>query len=126
MREFTESLSRHKVDLDDESTYSYLPNTIEELNSRMLKEIGFATCYMDYWHSDVFNKRKKKPNDRRWTPEEIELGYPDKFTNAAYYQRQRVYKLIERFTKERKNNLENIMWFKEMVFLFEDEIENMC
>jgi len=111
MREFKCSpFADDIVDLDDPETYKYLPNSIDELNNKMLQEIGYSLCYMDFWHPDVFFKErgdKEKPN---W----------------GYEQRQRVYKLIENFTKNRNDNWKNIMWFKEQVFLFQDEIENMC
>jgi hypothetical protein len=82
---------------------------------------------MDYWHPDVFGK-KKIPADmtRDWTEEELARKLPDMVNNSGYYQRLRVYKLIENFCNERKNKWNDVMWFKEQVFLFEDEIENMC
>lgn len=126
MRKFIESFNRTEVDLDNPETYSHLPNTINELNDRMLREIGFTTCYMDYWHPDIFDKEKQKPIEREWTEEEIAKDYPNKMANSGYDQRQRVYKLIEGFTKNRHDNWKNIMWFKEQVYLMEDEIENMC
>lgn len=127
MRKYIESFDKGMVNLDNPKTYDHLPKTIAKLNDRMLREIGYATCYMDYWHPDVFQKRKRKPNQKReWTEEQISQGYPDGFANSGYYQRQRVYKLIENFAKNRTENWKNILWFKEQVFLLEDEIENMC
>lgn len=127
MREHTESFSREKIDLDNPEIYKHLPDNVEDLNNRMLREIGYATCYMDYWHPDIFNTKQEEPDmTKPWTEEDIALGYPDAFANSGFYQRQRVYKLIENFTANRRNNWKNIMWFKEQVFLFEDEIENMC
>ena len=46
--------------------------------------------------------------------------------NCGYYQRQRVYKLIKNFAENRKNNYKNILWYKEQIFLLQDETENMC
>lgn len=126
MRKYKQSFNRKEVDLDDQNIYKYLPDTIDELNFRMLREIGYATCYMDYWHPDIFNKRKRRPILEGFNEEQISQGYPDGLANSGYYQRQRVYKLIENFTKNRTDNWGNILWFKEQVFLFEDEIENMC
>ncbi len=132
MRKYREHFDGRELDLDDPTIYAHLPNTVNELNDRMLKEIGYAICYMDYWHPDVFGKEKKEPiltdesGAEIWTKEEIEKGYPDGLANSGFYQRQRVYGLIENFTKNRRDNWKNIQWFKEQVFLFEDEIENMC
>lgn len=115
------------IDLDDSEIYKHLPNTMNELNDRMLREIGYATCYMDYWHPHIFEKEKREPEmDKDWSEEEIANEWPDMVANSGFYQRQRVYKLIENFTKGRKDNWENLQWFKEQIFLFEDEIENMC
>ena len=125
MREYKTSFDGSKVDLDNQETYNHLPKTIEDLNNRMLREIGYATCYMDYWHPDIFTKEKADLHTD-WSEDEIALGYPDAFANSGFNQRQRVYRLIEDFTKNRHDNWENIQWFQEQVFLFEDEIENMC
>lgn len=126
MRKYIEHFDKGMVNLDNPKTYQHLPNTIEKLNERMLREIGYSTCYMDYWHPDVFLKEKEFINTDDFTEEELASGYPDNTINAGYYQRQRVYKLIDNFTKNRENNWKNILWFKEQVFLLEDEIENMC
>jgi hypothetical protein len=90
------------VDLDDDSTYKYLPQTYNELDSLMFKEIGYALCYMDYFNKDIF------------------------ITESGNDQRKRVEKLIKDFTDNRSNNYNNILWIREQVFLFQDEIENMC
>ncbi len=127
MREHIETLSRQKIDLDNPETYKHLPNSMNELDGRVFYKIGYSICYMDFWHPEVFNKEKIEPDmSRDWTLEEIAAGWPDAVANFGYYQRQRVYKLIENFTKNRHNNWGNILWFKEQVFLIEDEIENMC
>lgn len=91
-----------EVDLDNPKTYEYLPNTITELRQIMLSEIGYSYCYMNFWHSDIFDNN-------------IDSG-----------QKNRVNLLIEDFTKNEKENYNNIMWYKEKIFLFQDEIENMC
>ena len=100
MRKFKCSLGE-VVDLDDINTYSHLPNTIDELRKLMFQEIGYAYCYMNYWYSDVFNRKDIK-------------------------QKKHVKKLIKTFTENSDDNRDNIMWYKEQVFLFQDEIENMC
>lgn len=126
MRLHTESFSREKVDLDNPETYKHLPNTIKELDKMMFREIGYSICYMDYWHKDVFKLERREPVLDDWTDEEISQGYPEGMANSGFNQRQRVYKLIENFTKNRKEKWDDIMWFKEQVFLLDDETENMC
>jgi len=100
MREFKTSPYGDIVDLDDKETFKHLPNTIKSLGKLMLSEIGYAICYMDYWHKDVFK-----------------IDDP---------QRKRVNKLIKDFTENEINNYKNVKWYREQVFLFQDEIENMC
>ena len=85
------------VDLDNEETYSHLPTNITELNQRIQREIGFCYCYFNYWH---------KPWDDK--------------------QEARVEILIEKYTFEWRDNLDNLQWHRETLFIFLDEIENMC
>lgn len=126
MRKYTCAFGE-EVDLDNPETYKYLPDDLKKLDDMMFKEIGQALVYMDYWNIDIFDKEKKEPNmDRDWTQEQIEKGYPDGFANSGFYQRERVYKLIRNFANDRRNNYENILWYKEQIFLFQDETENMC
>lgn len=99
MREFKTSPFGYIVDLDDPETYNYLPNTIKELRQIMFAEIGYAYCYMNFWHADVFEKHSQK---------------------------QKVEESVKNFTENYKTNYENIQWYKEQIFLFQDLIENMC
>lgn len=86
------------VDLDDPKTYDFMSLKTEgDIDIQIQREIGFAHCYFNYWNKD-------------WDKSQIE----------------RVEILIERYTRERKDNYGNVMWFKEMLFLFQDEMENMC
>ena len=87
------------VDLDDIKTYEHLPNTIHELQRQLFVHIGYSYWYMNFLHKDVFKKQKQK---------------------------KRVNLLIQQFTDNREINRTNLLWFQEMLFLFEDEIENMC
>ncbi len=89
------------VDLDDTQTYIHLPDSIGELRKLILSEIGYAYCYMNYWHPEIFK-------------------------TVGFQQKNRVLSFIEAFALAEKNNRENVMWYKEQVFLFQDEIENMC
>lgn len=92
-----------EVDLDDPKTYDYLPNTTKELRQIMFSEIGYVHCYINYWHKDIFGS--KKHNGK---------------------QIKRIDTLIKNFTENERENSDNVMWYKEQIFLFEDEIENMC
>jgi len=91
-----------EVDLDDPATYSHLPNTINELRELMFARIGYAYCYMYYWHPDIYSG------------------------NIGDTQKINVKAKIKYFTENERANYNNIMWYKEQVFLFDDEIENMC
>ena len=106
-------MSDETVDLDNESIYSGLPSTEKELFNRMLQNIGYALSYMDFIWKDSF------PLDAR--------------------QRVRVNELITKFWSEgreerwpgepeREANQKRFdpRWLKEQIFIFEDEIENMC
>lgn len=106
-------LSHETVDLDNESIYATLPSNVEELYDRMLRNIGYALSYIDYIWPDRY------PSDSR--------------------QRLRVSELIAHFWHEgheerwpgdaiRDGNQKRFdpRWLREQVFVFEDEIENMC
>ena len=103
MRNFKCSFENIEVDLDDPKTYEHLPNTTKELRQIMLSEIGYTHCYMNYWHKDVFGSKKYNGN-----------------------QIKRIKTLIKNFTENERENSDNVMWYKEQIFLFQDEIENMC
>lgn len=127
MRKFLERPFGQEVDLDNPETYNYLPKTTKELDNLMFREIGMAICYMDYFHPDIFGKEKQLPNfDLDWSEEDLKNNRPDQLSNSGYYQRMRIYDLIKNFTSERRNNYENVLWYQEQVFLFQDETENMC
>lgn len=88
------------VDLDDDTIYKHLPKSTRKLEDLMFKEIGYAFCYMNYFHPDIFPENNP--------------------------QRLRVYELVRNFTNNRKDNYNNVNWYREQVFIFQDEIENMC
>ena len=96
------------VDLDDPTTYDYLPKDKISLDEKMFCEIGKALTYMNYFHPDIFPKRKNK-ND---------------LTICGWQQRQRVNQLIKNFAD--KNHYDDVLWYQEQIFLFQEEIENMC
>ena len=85
------------VDLDDPNTYSHLPQTTRECDDLMFREIGYYYCYVNFFHKD-------------WDGDQI----------------FRCLTLIQKFTTERKDNYNNLMWYQEQIFLFQDETENMC
>ena len=119
MRKFKCSLG-DTVDVDNSETYDYLPDVIILLDDIMHKEIGQALVYMDYL-----------PVKKTWFPKKRNTNYKkgtldDKKYNSGYYQRMRVYKLIKNFVDNSNDNYRNVMWFKEQIFLFQDETENMC
>ena len=71
---------------------------MKELRKLMFEEIGYAYCYMNFWHKDIFSK------------------HPG--------QKRRVKKLITSFTENEHEH--DILWYQEQVFLFQNETENMC
>ena len=85
------------VDLDDEKIYSYLPDNTEDLDNLMFREIGQALVYVKYFHPDWCKKQRKRINI-----------------------------LIKEFATNRKHNYKNKKWYKEQVFKFQEETENMC
>ncbi len=102
MRIFKCSFDNFEVDLDNPETYKHLPKSIDELDDRMFKNVGYYYCYVNYFHKDI-----------------KDLGW---FVN----QEERIFVLIKNFTENRKNNYDNVIWYQEQVYRFEDEIENMC
>mgnify|MGYP003417989155 CR=1 FL=1 len=91
------------VDLDSPDTYKHLPQQIQQVRASLLKEIGYAHCYMNYWQKELFKKNKNCGG-----------------------QRARVENLIKKYAEEEAGQYENLKWYQEMLFLFHDEIENMC
>ncbi len=85
------------VDLDDPRTYDHLPKGCEELDRRMFMRIGQALIYVKYFYPD-------------W----------DKA------QKGRINVLIKNFADNRRENYKNFKWYREQLFLFEEETENMC
>ncbi len=97
----------HSVDLDDPKTYNYLSKDIKELRQKMFAEIGYAFCYMNFWHKDVF-------------------CVTDSFGFRDGGQKERVESLVKKFTEKESENRDNVLWYQEQIFIFQDEIENMC
>jgi len=111
MKKYICSFDGHEVDLDDLNTYKYLPDDARILDDIMFKEIGQAYTYMNYFHRNIYpKKRVAKKNPLYW----------------CWKQRERVEGLIKTFVDGRSDNWKNLKWFKEQVFLFQDETENMC
>lgn len=85
------------VDLEDISLYDYLPKNVKSIRDMIHQEIGYYYCYVNYWHP-------------RWDKK----------------QEERVKLLIEKYTEEWRNNITDLQWYRETLFIFQDEIENMC
>lgn len=101
MRVYQTSPFGDTVDLDDPATYSHLPNTVDELRKRMFQEIGYFMCYTQFWYKEIFD-------------------------TYGSNQVLKVEKLIKDFTDNERDNYENVLWYQEKLYLFKDEIENMC
>jgi hypothetical protein len=99
MRKFITCPFKDKVDLDNPKTYSHLPKTAKNLTKLMLSEIGYYYCYVNFWHKERYKEDKQK---------------------------ERVEKLIQDFTDNHYANHKNVLWLQEQIFIFQDEIENMC
>lgn len=96
MRLYTNSFG-NELDLDAPETYSQYPDDITQLDNLMFELIGKALVYVKYFHPG-------------WDVKQI----------------KRINRLIADFSENRQYNYQNKMWFKEKVFLFEDETENLC
>ena len=116
MRKFVCSFGE-EVDLDNPETYSHLPNDTKLLDKRMFSEIGMALVYMDYFHPEFFPAKRKYVVNPYTNKKQVD---------CSYLQRQRVYKLIEEFSKNRKDHYDDVLWYQEQIFLFIEETENMC
>ena len=92
------------VDLNDEKTYrrcSYRNWNCSKLLNEAYREIGFIKMYVEHYHPD-------------WDSEQV----------------SRIEKLLFWFGKEHRrcygNSAEGRLWLRKWLFLFKDEIENMC
>lgn len=89
-----------EVDLDDPKTYELLPQDCDLIIKRMFYEIGYAYCYMRYFH---WNAYKDGSSQKVY----VEIG-------------------IKHFCEGLEQNRNNLIWLQEQLFKFLDEIENMC
>lgn len=89
------------VDLDDPNTYKLLPQECDLVIARMFHEIGYAYCYMNYFHRDTYK-------------------------HCGVSQKVYVEIGIKHFCDGFKQNRNNLLWLQEQLFKFLDEIENMC
>jgi hypothetical protein len=91
-----------QVDLDNPETYKTYPQTTKELRNLMFSEIGRYYCYMNYYRKDL--------------------------TDQGCFKDQipKIEELIKNFTENERENYENVMWYQEQVFIFQDETENLC
>ena len=100
MRKF-KTFEGSEVNLDNSKTYKHLPQNTKELRQLMWLEIGYTYCYMSFWYKDIFKKQGRK-------------------------QKKQVKLFIKNFIKNEEQNYENVLWYQEQIFLFQNEIENMC
>lgn len=100
MRQFTCSPFGDEVDLDNPETFSHLPDSAEELRTILFKEFGFANLYMNYFYPEVFDVNNS--------------------------QRIRISDFMKNYSQNHVLRYDDVLWLKEQVFLFQDEIENMC
>lgn len=99
MRNFCTRPFNDIVDLDDSNTYSHLSKNVNELRQLMYSEIGYTHCYMNVMHKKVFKKGDA--------------------------QRKRIQKFVKKFVLNQDLNRQNVNWYQEQIFLFQNEIENM-
>lgn len=103
MREFTTALG-HKVDLDDPATYKYLPQEKDKVLEKLYQEVGYAHLYIMGTKWERYSKEQVK----------------------------RVRELTEEISKFFGAGAGKNMWaqstifWQEKLFIFLDEIENMC
>lgn len=130
MRKFKQSFDGREVDLDNPKTYKHLPKGVSELDDLMILKIGQALLYMDYFprRKGMFPAKKLKPKMVRICDMSPDWRSKRKIdiNNSGWHQRQRVIKLIKVFANNRHNKWGDVQWFREQVFLFDDETENMC
>ena len=100
MRKFICSPFGDEVDLDNPETFDYLPDDANQLRDILFKEFGWSHLYMNFLHPDVFTKDDS--------------------------QRERIEKFMKNYAEYHMKNYDNVIWLKEQVFLFQDEVENMC
>lgn len=101
MREFTDALGR-KFDLDDPETYKHLSQDTGEVLDCLYKAIGYANLYV--------------------------LGRKFAKSEAGKTQIERIEKFVVEVAKVFGGNIwkkPTIFW-QEKLFIFLDEIENMC
>ena len=103
MRIYITSPSGAEVDLDNNETYNHLPDDYDKLERIMFEKIGYAVCFMNFFHPDWYGERC-----------------------PSFGQRLSVMSLMSDFCGNREKKYGDIKWIRERVFLFQDEIENMC
>lgn len=101
MRKYTDTFGE-EYDLDDPATYKHLPQGTPEVLARLYREIGYARLYVIAHRFD-----------------ESECGRA---------QIARIEKLVANAAESFGGNMWNksAIYWQERLFLFLDEIENMC
>jgi len=99
-RKYKTSPCGYEVDLDNPETYNHLPKTRNQLEDKMFSEIGKTLVYMYFLHPDIFTEDCQ--------------------------QRIRIEEFIKKFKEDRSTKYDDLMWWKEQIFLLQDETENQC
>ena len=88
-----------EIDLDDPKSLDYLPSTVKECEKLMYSEIGINLVYITKWHPD-------------WDENQC----------------NRIHTLIDTFIldKFKKENRNNLLWYRKQIFYIQNECENMC
>ena len=56
----------------------------------------------------------------------MEYLYKDAWKKGGIKQKNKINKMIQYYTDNYREHFNDILWLKEQIFLFQDEIENMC
>lgn len=92
------------IDLDDPKTYEkydWADYTAEKLYQECMKELGYALFYTQFLHPGDWGTQTGRINE-----------HCTKFAELGHLNR--------------KDTLENRLWLKKFLYIFVDEIENMC
>src|SRR5687767_3048817 len=92
-----------EVDLDDPETYKRLPQTVPGVLEKLYKEVGYARLYVLGVHDFTSSECGRAQLERIAKLESEIAGF---FGGRLYQQ--------------------SLIFWQEKLFVFEDEIENMC
>lgn len=87
-------------DLDDPKTYARFPQTIRDVQEALWRKIGYAAVYV--------------------------IAHQFSESECGQKQIDRIGVLVEAVAKGQEQRGKPLIWWQEQLYLFEDEIENMC